>query len=195
MYACLMHPEIRQSMPGTCPKCAMALVEESSAKISMAQRAHPAVEYSKLALVFALVALGAFIKTSDAGVIVWMSNFMGFFFLVFGLFKVFSWKEFALTYSTYDIIAKRSMAYAYMYPLIELALAALYLSSYMLFSANIVTIIVLGVSTIGVAQNLLAKNQIQCACLGTIIKLPLSTVTLLEDVLMVAMAAAMLFAR
>jgi hypothetical protein len=40
-----------------------------------------------------------------------------------------------------------------------------------------------------VIQSLLNKRKIRCACLGTVFNLPMSTVTLVEDGLMVAMAA------
>ncbi len=51
---------------------------------------------------------------------------------------------------------------------------------------------IMSFSTIGVIQSLLKKQIIQCACLGTIFKLPLGTVTLFEDLLMVAMAGFMI---
>jgi len=53
---------------------------------------------------------------------------------------------------------------------------------------------VMGVSTVGVVQSLLARRKIRCACLGTVFNLPMSSVTLTEDLLMVGMAAAMLVA-
>lgn len=34
IYTCPMHPEVRQSTPGTCPKCGMALEEASAAGIA-----------------------------------------------------------------------------------------------------------------------------------------------------------------
>jgi hypothetical protein len=37
-----------------------------------------------------------------------------------------------------------------------------------------------------------SKTKIQCACLGTVFQLPMSTVTIVEDVGMVLMAAFML---
>ena len=46
----------------------------------------------------------------------------------------------------------------------------------------------MGVSSIGVVQSLLKKRAIQCACLGTIFNLPMTKITLFEDLLMVAMA-------
>lgn len=50
----------------------------------------------------------------------------------------------------------------------------------------------LGVSAIGVAQALMAKRKIVCACLGAVFKIPITKVTLLEDVLMFLMALGML---
>jgi hypothetical protein len=46
----------------------------------------------------------------------------------------------------------------------------------------------MGVSTIGVIESLRAKRKFQCACLGTVFNLPMSTITLIEDLLMVGMA-------
>ena len=43
-----------------------------------------------------------------------------------------------------------------------------------------------------VTQALLQKRKIRCACLGTILKLPMSGITLLEDLLMGVMALVML---
>ena len=57
---------------------------------------------------------------------------------------------------------------------------------------NTVALVVMAVSTVGVAQSLLRGTPFQCACLGTIIKLPLSKVTLFEDLLMVVMSLIML---
>jgi hypothetical protein len=38
----------------------------------------------------------------------------------------------------------------------------------------------------------MAKRKFQCACLGAVFNLPMSTITLVEDLLMVGMAGAML---
>ena len=48
------------------------------------------------------------------------------------------------------------------------------------------------VGSVGVVQSLLNKRQIRCACLGAVFNLPMSTVTLLEDGVMAAMAAVMI---
>ena len=42
-------------------------------------------------------------------------------------------------------------------------------------------------------NSLLKKQTFQCACLGTILNVPLSSITLIEDLAMVALAALSLF--
>jgi hypothetical protein len=54
--------------------------------------------------------------------------------------------------------------------------------------AIILTIIVLGITTVGVTQTLLNKKSISCACLGTTLKLPMTEATFIENALMIIMA-------
>ena len=121
-----------------------------------------------------------------------MMHFMSGFFLVFSFFKLLDVGAFADSYAMYDIVARRSRAYALAYPFIELGLGLAYLAPISPFAVNLVTLIVMGVSTVGVVQSLVSKKKIRCACLGAVFNLPMSTVTLIEDVLMAGMAAAML---
>lgn len=122
-----------------------------------------------------------------------MSDFMGFFFIIFGGFKVINWHGFVQAYRIYDIFAQRSIAYAYAYPLIELSLGAAYLLRLDPFATNLITFVVMLVSSIGVAIELSKGKTIVCACLGDLFKLPMTYVTLLEDLLMAGMALIMLF--
>ncbi|MEI9956322.1 MAG: hypothetical protein WDM90_08485 [Ferruginibacter sp.] len=57
---------------------------------------------------------------------------------------------------------------------------------------NYVTLIVMSVSIIGVLQSVFNKRKIKCACLGAVFNLPMSTVTIIEDALMIAMSIAMI---
>ncbi len=121
-----------------------------------------------------------------------MRHFMAGFFLVFSFFKLLDVPAFALSYSSYDVVARRWLAYGYVYPFIELALGAAYLADFSPVVTNVATLAVMGVSTVGVVSSLAARRKIKCACLGTVFNLPMSYVTLVEDVLMAGMAAAML---
>jgi hypothetical protein len=56
-----------------------------------------------------------------------------------------------------------------------------------------ITLIVMLFSSIGVILAVTNKQKIRCACLGTGFNLPMTTVTIIEDLLMAAMAALMLF--
>jgi len=122
-----------------------------------------------------------------------MSHFMAGFFLVFSFFKLLDLKGFAESYAMYDLLAMKVPVYGYIYPLIELALGIAYLTNYYPFATNIATIIVMGFSSFGVIKSVLDKRKIRCACLGAVFNLPMSTVTIIEDLLMVGMAMAMLF--
>jgi cation transport ATPase len=121
-----------------------------------------------------------------------MNHFMGGFFLFFSFFKLLNLTGFAEAYSTYDIIAKKWNAYGFIYPFIELALGIGYLFGYFPVTINIITLAVMSVSSIGVIQSVLNKSKIRCACLGTIFNLPMTTITIVEDLLMAAMAIVML---
>jgi copper chaperone CopZ len=121
-----------------------------------------------------------------------MPNFMAGFFLIFSFFKLLDLNGFAYSYAMYDIGAKRFIGYAYIYPFIELGLGASYLLTYRPMLINAITLIVMVFSSIGVITAVLNKQKIKCACLGTGFNLPMTTVTIIEDLLMAAMAAYML---
>ena len=121
-----------------------------------------------------------------------MGNFMGAFFLAFSFFKLLDLQGFGDNYRSYDVVARQVPTYGFVYPFIELLLGAAYITSFHPFATNLVTLVVMSVSSIGVIQSLLNKRQIRCACLGTAFNLPMSTVTLVEDGLMIVMAASAL---
>lgn len=118
-----------------------------------------------------------------------MSHFMGGFFFIFSFFKFLDLGAFAMAYRSYDLLAKKFPFYGYLYPFLEFILGALYLSGTFLVFTNATTLLLMGVSSLGVIQSLLQKQKIQCACLGTVFQLPMSKVTLFEDLLMMLMAA------
>lgn len=123
-----------------------------------------------------------------------MRHFMAGFFLVFSFFKLLDLPAFATSYSGYDIVARRWPQYGFAYPFVELGLGVAYLTNFWPLLTNSVALVVMGVSTAGVVLSLVAKRKIQCACLGTVFNLPMSIVTLVEDLLMLGMAAVMLAA-
>ena len=151
--------------------------------------------YKPLILVFTyilLVTLAVEIVNGSFVLHRFMPNFMAGFFLVFSFFKMLDLAGFASSYAMYDLLAKRVSAYGYIYPFIELGLGMAYLLAYRPMLINIITLIVMVFSSIGVIMAVMNKQKIRCACLGTGFNLPMTTVTIIEDLLMAAMAAWML---
>jgi cation transport ATPase len=151
--------------------------------------------YQPLLLIAGYIAIASFAGTTTASGInwrAWMMNFMAGFFLVFSAFKFLNLRGFADAYAGYDLLAKRWYGYGLVYPFLELGLGVAYLFRIAPDATNVATLVLMGFSSLGVVSALLAKRRIVCACLGTVLKLPMSTVTLVEDLGMAAMAAAML---
>ncbi|MEY8848102.1 heavy-metal-associated domain-containing protein [Psychroserpens sp. XS_ASV72] len=121
-----------------------------------------------------------------------MLDFMGLFYIVFSFFKFLDYKGFPQSFRMYDPLAKAIPFYGWLYPFLELALGLLFLMRLEIPLALIATLIILGITTVGVARTLLKKNAIQCACLGTALKLPMTKATLIENSIMIVMAIVML---
>ena len=122
----------------------------------------------------------------------WMGHFMAGFFLVFSFFKLLKLKGFAESYQMYDVLAKQIPIWGYLYAFIELGLGLAYLMNFQPMLTNTLTFVVMSISIIGVLQSVLNKKKIQCACLGAVFNLPMSTVTIIEDALMIGMSGAMI---
>lgn len=117
-----------------------------------------------------------------------MRYFMAGFFLIFSFFKLLDISAFADAYEGYDVLAKHWYGWGLIYPFVELALGIAYLANWNPLITNWATLIVMGFSVIGVIQAKLHKRSIRHVGFGMVFKLPMSTVTFIEDVGMVAMA-------
>ncbi len=122
-----------------------------------------------------------------------MLDFMGLFYIVFSFFKFLDLKGFPESFRMYDPLAKVFPFYGWAYPFLELGLGLMFLMRYQITFALVVTIVVLGLTTLGVTKTLLDKKQIRCACLGTSLKLPMTEATFIENAIMLIMAVVMLF--
>ncbi|MBT5233635.1 MAG: heavy metal transporter, partial [Flavobacteriaceae bacterium] len=116
-----------------------------------------------------------------------MLDFMGLFYIVFSFFKMLDLKGFPESFRMYDPLAKRVPFYGKVYPFIETALGLMFLMRFEINIALIITLIVLGITTIGVTKTLLDKKSIRCACLGTALKLPMTEATFIENAIMIVM--------
>jgi len=154
-----------------------------------------AATYKPILLIFGYVtAVSLLVSWQDdtINLMTFMRIFMAGFFLTFSFFKMLNLKAFAESYTMYDIVAKKFGDWGYIYAFIELGLGLSFALNLSPVIVNWVTLIVMTVSILGVLESVLNKKKIQCACLGAVFNLPMSTVTIVEDAIMIAMSAAML---
>jgi hypothetical protein len=128
----------------------------------------------------------------QVSMLVWMHLFMGVFFCVFAMLKLFHPGAFADGFEMYDLLAQRWRPYGYIYPYLELLLGLAYLGFFLPTLTYILTIILLGFSAVGVLSALRRGLDINCPCMGSVLDVPLSTVTLTEDLGMIFMALVLL---
>lgn len=121
-----------------------------------------------------------------------MLDFMGLFFVVFSFFKFLDLKGFVESFGMYDPLAIRWSAYGWAYPFLELLLGLMFLLHFQVQAALWITVLVLGITSIGVTKTLLDKKNIRCACLGTAMNLPMTEATFIENAIMLVMAFYML---
>ena len=119
-----------------------------------------------------------------------MNNIMGCIFIVFGLLKIANLPKFVQIFNKYDIISQKVPGYGYLYPFIEIALGIAYLKKYKLNKVNITTIFLMIVSIISVLISMSKGQKLRCGCLGSFLHIPLSYVTLSENVVMSLMSLA-----
>ena len=159
-----------------------------------------AVTYKPILLIFGYVTVISLIAalwtngiSFSFSVITFMRIFMAGFFLTFSFFKMLDLKGFAESYSMYDVVAKKIPAWGYIYAFLELGLGIAFVTNVAPLYVNAFTAVLMSVSLLGVLQSVFNKKQIRCACLGAVFNLPMSTVTIIEDGLMIAMSVAMMF--
>lgn len=118
-----------------------------------------------------------------------MNNIMGCIFIIFGLLKIVNLPKFVQIFNKYDIISQKIPYYGYIYPFIEISLGLAYLKKYKLHIVNSTTIFLMIISIISVVISMINGQKLRCGCLGSFLHIPLSYVTLSENVVMALMSA------
>jgi hypothetical protein len=149
------------------------------------------VTYKPILLLFAFLLAITALPEWTAGKWVamrWMNHFMAGFFLAFSFFKLLDLDGFVENYAAYDLLARGWDGWGYVYPFVELLLGLAFLTGFQPLFTNVVTLVVMSVSLVGVLQTVLNKRKVSCACLGAVFNVPMSTITVMEDVLMILMS-------
>lgn len=150
-------------------------------------------QYYPLLLIVGMISLVSFLTSFHSGIYelqhfqvkMFLHNFMTGFFLVFSFFKLLDVKAFAESFQMYDLLAAKLPVYGKIYPFIELTLGIFCLINLQTQWVYIADIVVMGFGALGVIQSVVNKRKIRCACLGSVFNLPMSTVTIVENSLMV----------
>jgi cation transport ATPase len=166
------------------PKISLTSLEEDKSKL---QQLKPL-----LIILFYITTASVFLNYNEWFLGEFMLDFMGLFYIVFSFFKMLDVSGFKTSFAMYDPIAKKVPFYGKIYPFIETALGLLFLMRFEIDIALMVTLVILGITTIGVTKTLLDKKSIRCACLGTALKLPMTEATFIENAIMIIMAVLML---
>ncbi len=156
-----------------------------------------ALTYKPVIAVFAVTALMALAASQAAfgnPVTVRAAEwFIAFSMCVLAILKLRDIEKFSSMFLGYDILARRWVPYAYIYPFAE-ALAGILMITHVLKFVSIPVALFIG--TIGAVSVFKAvyvdKRELKCACVGGDTNVPLGFVSLTENVMMVAMAIWML---
>ena len=151
------------------------------------------VQLKPLFLILAYIIIASvLINYKNGNLSSFMRTYMGLFFIVFSFFKILDIKGFGASFSMYDPVANKIHTYGLLYPFIEIGLGLMFLMNWKIKWALIFTLVILGMTTIGITKTLLSKKKIKCACLGTTLNLPMTEATFIENAIMIAMSLTMM---
>lgn len=113
--------------------------------------------------------------------------YMGLIYLIFGLLKLYNLNKFANIFNKYDIIGNKFKIYNYIYPFIEIIIGILLIKKIFIKKTIIISIILMLISIISVLISLYYGNTLRCGCLGSFFHIPISYLTLTENLVMLLM--------
>ncbi|MDQ0086459.1 glutaredoxin [Variovorax boronicumulans] len=118
-----------------------------------------------------------------------LSAFIAFSMCILALLKLQDVESFSTMFLTYDLLARRFVIYAYVYPFAELLAGVLMVAGRL---HEVWVPVALFVGSVGAASVIKAvyvdRRELKCACVGGSSSVPLGFVSLTENLLMVAMA-------
>jgi glutaredoxin len=119
--------------------------------------------------------------------------FIAFSMCVLAILKLRDVESFSSMFLGYDLLARRWVPYAYIYPFAE-ALAGVLMIAHVLNAVSVPVALFIGaIGAVSVFKAVyIDKRELKCACVGGDTNVPLGFVSLTENVMMVAMALWML---
>jgi glutaredoxin len=152
-----------------------------------------ATSYTPVIALFAMTALMAlaasFAAYGNAFTLRTAEWFISFSMIVLALLKLQDVDKFATMFLNYDLLARRWVPYASLYPFAE-GLAGVLMTAHALPWLSIpLALFIGGIGAVSVFKAVyIDKRDIKCACVGGSSKVPLGFVSLTENLMMIAMA-------
>ena len=156
-----------------------------------------ALTYTPVIAVFAVTALMALaVSHASYGTVLTARAaewFIGFSMCVLGILKLRDLETFSGMFLGYDLLARRWVPYAYLYPFAEVLAGVLMIARALTWLSAPLALFIGGIGAVSVFKAVyIDKRDLKCACVGGDSNVPLGFVSLTENVMMVAMAAWML---
>ncbi len=119
--------------------------------------------------------------------------FVSFAMMILAMLKLQDVESFSSMFLGYDLLARRWVPYAYLYPFLEWSAGALMAAHWLDWLSIPVAAFIGSVGAVSVIYAVyVQKREVKCACVGGSSRVPLGFVSLTENVAMVAMALWML---
>ena len=119
--------------------------------------------------------------------------FIAFSMAVLAMLKLRDLESFSSMFLNYDLLAKRWVPYAYLYPFAELGVGVLMIAGVLTWLSAPVGLLIGGIGAVSVFKAVyLDKRELKCACVGGDSNVPLGFISLTENLMMIAMAIWML---
>jgi len=156
-----------------------------------------ATSYKPVAAVFAVTALLALAASQAAfGTALTVRAgewFVAFSMTVLAMLKLQDVERFSTMFLSYDLVARRWVPYAYLYPFLEAGAGVLMAAGVLTWLSVPVALFIGGFGAASVLKAVYVdRRELKCACVGGGSNVPLGFVSLTENLMMVAMAAWML---
>jgi len=152
-----------------------------------------ATSYVPVIAVFAVTALVAlaidWLTGAPLAGIHTIERFIALGMILLAMLKLQDLDRFATMFLGYDLLARRVVPYAYVYPFAQLGAGLLMLAGLLTWLAAPVSLFIGGIGAVSIYKAVyIEKRALKCACVGGGSNVPLGFVSLTEDLLMVAMA-------
>ena len=114
--------------------------------------------------------------------------FVAFAMTLLGLQKIQDVESFSTMFLNYDLLARKWVRYAYIYPWLETAAGLAMIAGVAIWAAAPVALVIGTIGAVSVFKAVyIDKRELKCACAGGNSNVPLGFVSLTENLAMIAM--------